>query len=1238
MSKHTNRYSGILILLVSIILAAIVSIGFYYFKIQKNEHYQNQLHFREINDFSRMLDNQKGRINRAEFAIKTEYLKFKEDLKVYESQIADYKFVRQYKESQKINKTNGKPEDSDGGETLRVIKERASQYLNNNSFSNRKQHSGVESDKEAIKRGIWENYQCIKQLIDDERECELRGERDYLEIEANKLKRILGEDLRNIKLVPIADNVVAPDSASKMILIEEGGDSHDPQTWIQKNVEIFQGAHYSFKVPLKDAFTAPLAHHPLLMLVDGEGHLLTRIENPRIDSTVSGLEFKHVQTILERLKKQRNLARQASANQSLNNDIRISTQSLSETEEKTSSAGMSGITDIEIAGVEYRVFVSPYTNANFLLSGAQHKKNDFYFIGLRSKSQLLSDKLSISRGQVAIGLGALTLLILFVPLLRLRLMSPNQGITSLTRRGVLISIVMFTTVLGAFSAVVKQHMEEEASSKARRKAIFNEISSRFENEFRTIREEAEKHWESEGLDHGFIDVICNSDIQRDTGFEDFEGFGDRLFNFDKSNAYSGRRFGEIGYALESLFVLPKDSNCPGQVSNKLFNSSPKQYRSLRNFDLSHRAYYKNARDCKLWPIPIEDGHGSGSFSESCKGLYIQRLFNIQDGKVTTQFAEAYGEENEQGQYSVFSYGSKLRTFFNAVLPPNLGYLVFDNASGIVQYHSDNSRSLVEHVYVETDNNKTLRALANSSIESQSPISFETIYQGQDHHFTAGALYQGVPWTLVVFFNKNESRNLILLKAFSSALATFLVLLCVFVVIAILGLLSAKYPQVTWMARLRPQNAEDSAKGRIKYLATLIILLIIIPILLGAFVFSRVSTPLDEALKRYDQNRVYQNVLASFRSIKEYRDKTYDYERIYLDEKSNFPICYFGKYSTESATNVREIQQTCFENLNEDLESVVEQKYSALPSSKQSISYDVVKRVIENTNLQHTINKQLLIHLTGEVDIRNAGSFESFINVFNKQSELTAIGDTNTWELLLGYLASLIVLGLVSIMVVDWIGRRMYGIYIPSHWHPEPAGEDILLNSSYLMIIRPRAGWSERLQQNDGALISNTPIHVKELLEGAYEEENIICNLFNKHGVFVPRGSLSEWSKSCDKTYLLAIEGVEDIAFERILRQRLLSVLELLMSLSNIKIVLLCDISPLYRMINQAAYPNRMVVDDYAGASESLKWANIFRKFDKHYDWVAPDKTSIAYIWDDKESAMAHEFSAWPEIVSKKSSV
>jgi hypothetical protein len=201
-----------------------------------------------------------------------------------------------------------------------------------------------------------------------------------------------------------------------------------------------------------------------------------------------------------------------------------------------------------------------------------------------------------------------------------------------------------------------------------------------------------------------------------------------------------------------------------------------------DFHMGHRAYFKRAINCDLWFAEENDR------SDCKKGFIIQRIKNVSDARLSTQFAyaEFSNKSAEMNERQVRSASVKLRTFFARILPENFGYAVFDQ-DGLVLYHSDESRVLQENILVDTYGDENIQTLMHSAsrLSSQtgtsiSSVRFATDYRDAQALFVGGALDHAVPWKLVVFF-KTESlaRSSLWMVIFSVSLS-FCLLILVFI--------------------------------------------------------------------------------------------------------------------------------------------------------------------------------------------------------------------------------------------------------------------------------------------------------------------------------------------------------------------------------------------------------------------------------------------------------------------------
>ena len=200
-----------------------------------------------------------------------------------------------------------------------------------------------------------------------------------------------------------------------------------------------------------------------------------------------------------------------------------------------------------------------------------------------------------------------------------------------------------------------------------------------------------------------------------------------------------------------------DSKLPYEIRLPILRISDSSH-NFTDFSLAHRPYFQRAIRCQLWFA--SDSNSDVEGEKDCrKGFFMQRIKNVSDGRFSTQFAYSdFSKINETDfeQRQVESISVKLHSFFSKILPSGYGYAVIDE-KGEVLYHADESRALLENMLVETNNDEHLVSLL-SSVEyagTNKMAEFTTTYRNAEHLFLASKLTDNVPWHIVIFFNTDE---------------------------------------------------------------------------------------------------------------------------------------------------------------------------------------------------------------------------------------------------------------------------------------------------------------------------------------------------------------------------------------------------------------------------------------------------------------------------------------------------
>jgi hypothetical protein len=134
----------------------------------------------------------------------------------------------------------------------------------------------------------------------------------------------------------------------------------------------------------------------------------------------------------------------------------------------------------------------------------------------------------------------------------------------------------------------------------------------------------------------------------------------------------------------------------------------------------------------------------------------QRIFSGSDGARVMQIAvpRAKGKDCQTGFCGIVTGSASVHSLAAAVSPPLLSYAVIDRNSGMVLFHSNDSRSLAENFFIETERNPQLLALSEVG---QSGF-FSGRYVGAGHRFFHLPL-QDTTWSVVVFYSLKEVGDL-----------------------------------------------------------------------------------------------------------------------------------------------------------------------------------------------------------------------------------------------------------------------------------------------------------------------------------------------------------------------------------------------------------------------------------------------------------------------------------------------
>jgi|GEM_PF-4110237 len=1255
MQRKASRLKAMMVAFLSISLAIILCAAFYYYKIQQNEKYQNQLHFRELNNITVSLENGISAFD--------EFIK-QQNKKV--NSLAQTNFIENFDkqkqsfvQSQQIIQEKRATQPSQEGEEKLTTPPKSKMSTpvplskTMNEFRSNYEKSNIE-------------LRLAMEALQNEALSFVLNQRNQVEVLASVESGLIAEKSKEIRSFVTASRVVErcirnidlSDSATphyaeclkqeyRLALVKvldeiksqkkgENADGASNQTVYSQNSPLRNIASVntskpglafaqtdnqasSWSVPINDWLGGSNNLYPLVLLVNSKGEMVARKQDSELNSALVGVAFNDVTDFLDDT-----------------SDKTADRKGLTRAAVHSTSRGVSKFVDIVISGNEYRIFISPFANlslqkmtgslANDCLHEAHGCDGTFYIIGLREKAKFNSTKQTISRSIVAAAILFTLALVAFIPLLKIRLSSVTQAFSPWDRHTLAIGCVLLITVLsvGIYDFIYYNNIKSEQEKLS--KSLFMQMRNSFNNEVSTIIKLAFDNINnpSLGLANNNNGESSNaSPRKQDEQIQLQETFKDYLLKNDSNTPFF----------IENLFILNAGDSLEESVkmNGLAMWGTKKRYRGLNNtISLETREYAVRAARNELWPISI------GEPKNKCvDGLFMERLFNLRDGGKSTQFAMSCNQNQNSGFFDTLSFGTQIQSFTNTILPANFGFVVFDNSTGEALYHSeDDSRSLVENVFVETDNSSRLKAYMKTPYFFNQPTSLELDYNGKVHSFTLGTLKEGVPWTLVIFYDKENSRALNLMSILVTLTICFVVFVLVYYFV-IMIVPKSNRRSVFW-----PTPAQGNKRKN----------LTIISILIGASVFfGGLTLMIANHVFAHHQLRYQQinnaklglDIKTAGDNIEAYRNQVLDKESVTIEREEGV-LCFLGTKGAPGSNNTcsltsepseldKEVKAT---NGYFDLLIEAFWRFSVLEG-------DIDETLVVTSQLNQTVplsdrNEQLIDNSLNRYSFVRSRDPEP---LFDQSSRLSA------QHFVYGFL---IVIALAAFSLVlfkitkEWIFERFFGFNIPPFFRlNEKTRYDVNLalrdkffdTNRHLIIVRPKLITKHYIDASNDAvtnpfkpvfskapLIDNKIINLQTMFAEAESAEFMIDNLIA--GAKQTHPDIEEFS--------IALSDLENTAFDENTRKFTLNVMEYLLTIPKLNIILLCDVAPLYRLTQPEMYPSKQGENTPSSSSDMVRWANVLQSFIKVYDWCPNIKQRLRHD-ADSAATLIQEALAWSEL-------
>ena len=449
--------------------------------------------------------------------------------------------------------------------------------------------------------------------------------------------------------------------------------------------------------------------------------------------------------------------------------------------------------DVSLSDSDYRAYIHPITS-----KGLSAENKQYYLVGVIKTSVINAQKLKLSPDLLMWLILALLLLIAVIPLIKLRFISANQTIQKGDKSQIVLGLIVAVGVItiGFSQQLFFDYLID--FKQLQLKQIHAKMKEEFNTELQTLLKSISEITKPTGYaecsteNRGDMKCVkprdCNQPQAKITEWPYCQYTDHTIFTKNTDN--DNQKYTAF---IESISSVNEDGQVISSKDYPVLNVS-QALSYTQKIDITDREYVKVGRNEQYWHYKKE-----ASKKEEPYKLYLQRLFNIEDGRRNLMLALS-PEINKKLQIKsegdktvnttkMFIAGTRLPAFEDKVLPNQFGYAVIDD-NGKVLFHSDDSLSLIENFFTETNHNSLLK-IATEHKNAQSPTLLEADYKGEPHLLIVDSLVQhqnkvagetAIPWQLIVFFNPRELQTNNMVLVFVAVFLFLLIIIPSFVML------------------------------------------------------------------------------------------------------------------------------------------------------------------------------------------------------------------------------------------------------------------------------------------------------------------------------------------------------------------------------------------------------------------------------------------------------------------------
>lgn len=936
-------------------------------------------------------------------------------------------------------------------------------------------------------------------------------------------------------------------------------------------------------IPFSNLISTTVTQHSAIFIVRGNGDILLRESNVSMNAATSALSFLKFESVLNE----------------------ISTKDRSSTLE------------FNISGTDYRVYYAPYriSNIGFLNELGKYSSEDLFFIGLESKSDFQKKIFRIPNHIAAFLLLFLFIFLSILPLLKVRLVSHSQSLSPLDLKSAnygLICFLAFSTIFVLF--LISDFIERQVIG-SEGEIIARKMDDYFTEEVKSVMKHAKEFISSNE------DLIENNAVADRLLYPPLDKYNnvvnklENLTTLDMSLDDEKKTFklGDLQLAFWSSKRFFRTAKSKEETS---VHEEENTAKSLALLNIAERIYFQKAINNELWSIKeVGEEYLYQSKSGDCYGViesgkcgkfFIERIFNLRDGRLSSQFS--YGSTID-GKKRIVTFGTKFRAFFQPVLTPGYKFLVFDNITGSVLFHSDENRVLNENVYVQTDNNLLIKELSYVTVETD---PFTSLYRGKQHIFVAKRLLGNSPWTLLVMHDLTNQRALFILRMFTIVVYFLITLLFFSITWELLqafyklrrrGLLFKTSRDLMRVYGLGKESSLKYTLLYVKFVGGIVVIVV-------AIIYFLSSQQYKSALSYIFAESANHDLQLSVKKHTDYYSTMYDV----ISSDAEKPAIFSSSFSRDDVSECDLIESVDTPPNSWRTALVFS---PALYFSTMSFSQWNVKLSEKLVSLDF-LKKPIVVNVPQGKQLKKC-SF-SIMN-FGK-------GENNeTLYIIICLLCGVAVL-ICNIPIINSLYiQRLFGLHLARHFRSKALSHQKKLSTSGIgrlsfAIRESNSCYFDWQGDKNYSFAGRFSIH--DLIINYQRIDKSI--IISKSDNFITE----LFGKKVEENSRVVLSDIETFIFDEVKRKSAREVVESIVSIQSLSVVIECEVAPLYRLTQQHQYVSDCCVKRSADSAEVYGWSELFCSFEKHYAWVARQKSRPLLKYCARATRL-HEGNGWPEL-------